>query len=158
MADTSHIGEVAGRFDPICIARQDGPRDGVQLAGRDDDDRPVAQMPDGRSEQRMLECRSRLVQHGQRAGRVGAGPAAGQAAQGETSEIRGLQGVAGLARRELPYAARSADQDMQVAVDVDDLDQLGRAELVEQVGRAERSAGPPPVTPGSQCAGAHLGF
>jgi hypothetical protein len=53
-------------------------------------------------------------------------PGAGQAAQGEAGEVRGLHGVAGVARRELPHPARPADQDVQVAVDVDDLDQPGR--------------------------------
>src|SRR5580693_279901 len=63
-----------------------------------------------------------------------------------------------MTRRELSYAARPAGQDVQVAIDVDDLDQLSGAELVEQVGRAERDASPWLVTSGSQRAGAHLGF
>jgi hypothetical protein len=47
---------------------------------------------------------------------------------------------AGVARRELSDAARPAGQDVQVAVDVDDLDQMSGAEFVEQVGRAERGS------------------
>ena len=103
----------------------------MQLAGRDDDDGPVTQVADGWPEQRLLECWSRLVQDGQLAGRIVAGPAAGQAAQGEAGEISGLYGVVGAARCELPYPARPAGQDVQVTVDVDDLDQVGRAEFVE---------------------------
>jgi hypothetical protein len=109
----------------------------VQPRGRNDDDGPVAQVPDGRADERGLEPGSRGRQDGLRAGRVIPGPAAGKAAQGEAREVRGPDGVGGPAGRELPYPARPAQEYLQVAADLGDLDQLGLAEL----GRL-RPAGP----------------
>src|SRR5262249_19815472 len=93
-----------------------------------------------------------------RAVQVVPGPAAGQAAQRKAREGGGLSCVAGPARRELPDLPGPAEQDVQGAVDVDDLSQLGRAELVEQY----RDGGNPLILAdisGSVVrAGAHHGF
>ena len=99
---------------------------------------PVAQVTDGWPEKGLLESGSGGGQDGQGAVRVVARTAAGQAAEGKAGEVRGPDGVADAARRELPDPAGSAGQDVQSAVDVDDLDQLGGTEAVEQVRRAER--------------------
>jgi hypothetical protein len=110
----------------------------VERTGRHDDDGPVAQVADGRAEKGLLEPGARGGQDGQGAVRVVARPDAGQAAEGKAGEVRGPDGVAEAARRELPDPAGSAGQDVQSAVNVDDLDQLGGAEAVKQVRSAER--------------------
>src|ERR1700682_5093925 len=67
------------------------------------------------------------------AARVPPGPAAAQAAQAKASEVGRPDGIFGAAYRELPYPSRPAGQHVQEAVDVDDFDQLGSAEVVEQL-------------------------
>src|SRR5579872_6430459 len=87
----------------------------------------------GGSEQRLLKPGPSRRQNGQRAVQVVIGPTAGDAAQGEAGEVRGAPGIVGTPGRELPYLARAADEWIQVAVDLDDLDQPGGTEFVEQV-------------------------
>src|SRR5262249_33658071 len=100
---------------------------------RDDHDGPVAQVTGGRAKDRVLEVWSGRLEDSQCAVRVIAGPAVGQAAQGEAGEFSGADGVLGAAGRDLPPLPRSADEYVQDAVDVDDLDKHRGAELIEQL-------------------------
>ena len=120
----------------------------MERPGRDDDDGPVAQMADGRAEKGLLQPGSRRGQDGQGAARVVVRPAAGQAAQGKAGEVPGPDGVADAARLELPYPAIPAGQDVQPAVDGDDLDQNGGTEAVKQVRRAEPLGHPADIDKG----------
>jgi hypothetical protein len=105
--------------------RDQCPWDHLKLAGGDDHDWSVAQVTGGPAEERILQLRADRLQDAQRAVQVVSGAAAGQTAQGEAGEISGADGVLGPARYEVPYPSGSTGQDMQVAVEVDDLDQLG---------------------------------
>jgi len=119
----------------------------VQPAGRHDDHGFLAQVTCGRAEDRVLQIRPGRLQDGQRAVRVVPGPAAGQAAQAEPGELRGADGVLGPAGGELPYPPRPADQHLQDAVDLGDLDQPAVAEPIQQgrdVDVGPAGAGPAP--------------
>ena len=97
----------------------------MQLARRNDNNWPVelvAQLTGGRAKDRVLEIRAGRLQDGHRAVRVVAGPVAGKPTQGKTSEVNGADRILGTASRELPHLARSADEHIEHAVDVDDLD------------------------------------
>ena len=87
--------------------------------------------------------------------RVIARPAAGQPAQGKAGEIRGPDGVADPACRELPYPVRPACQHVQLTVDVDDLDQLRGTEFGQQVRGAERGSAGHGAAVSPHRAGAH---
>src|ERR1019366_3104966 len=124
-------------------------------AGRNDNDWPVAEVTGGRSKERVLESWSGRRQEGQRAVQVIPGSAAGHAAQSEAGEVSSADGILGAACSELPYPPRPAGQHEQNAVDVDDLDQLGGAELVEQFRDVDNRTAGVGDTPGPQRTGAH---
>jgi len=69
-----------------------------------------------------LELRADRLQDAQRAAQVVSGAAAGQTAQGKAGEISSADSVLGAACYEVPYSSGSAGQNMQDAVEVDDLD------------------------------------
>ena len=93
---------------------------------------PVAQVTGRRAEKRVLELRPGRLHDGLRAVHVVPGPAAGQAAQGEAGEVDRPEGIRGAACRELPDPSRPAHQHVQGAVHIDDLDEQGRAQLIQQ--------------------------
>jgi hypothetical protein len=127
----------------------------MQLARRDYHDRSVAYVPARGAKERILKFRADRFQDGQRAVQVVARPAAGQVAQGKAREASGPGGVRDVTRRELPYPPCPADQDVQDAVDIHDLDQLGRAKLIEQVRDADLRTARVGRAGGAQRAGAH---
>ncbi len=126
----------------------------MHFARRDHDEGPVAQVAGGRAEDRILEFRPGRLENGQRAVQAVPGPVAGQAAQGKSGELGRADGILGAARRELPHLSVPAAQHVQGAVDVDDLDQLGRTKLVQQLRDIHTAAGAVGHTPGLQRTGA----
>lgn len=130
----------------------------MQPAWRDDDHRPIAQVPGGRTEQGVLQFRPRRRQDGRRAGQVVIRPAPSQTAQPEAREGRRLDGIVGAASGELPHPAGPAHQDMQASFDIDNVHQLGGTEPIEQFGNVEAGRARMSDTTGTKRAGAHGGF
>ena len=99
---------------------------------------PSPRCADGWAEQGLLESGSRAARMARAL--PGSSPGRLRARRRRAKRAKSAARTASLdaARRELPDPARPAGQDVQSAVDVDDLDQLGGAELVKQVRRAER--------------------
>src|SRR5258707_3325755 len=125
----THPGPRRGR-DAERARREGGkqrPGDIVQLARRYDNARIITKVTGGRSNDQVLEFRSGSLQDGQCAVQVVPRSVASKAAEGETGELSGADGLCGSACRVLPYLSRPAYQDVQDAVDIDNLDQLGVA-------------------------------
>ena len=128
---------------------------GVQLARRNDHDGGITELPGRRAEDRVLQLRPDRVQDGPCAVRVGPGPPAGQPAQRERREVGGADRVLGAAGRELPHPPSPADEHVQRAVDVDDLDKLCPAELIEQRADVDHGTASPGHARRLQRAGPH---
>src|SRR5262249_57494183 len=104
----------------------------------------------GWGEQGVLEVGPGGLEDGKRAAEVVLGTAAGHAAQCEAGERGGLGSLRGMPSRELPDPSSPADQDVHDAVNVDDLDQPGGAERLEQLRDTEDGGALVRDTGGSQ--------
>ena len=96
----------------------------MQAAWRDNHERSIAQPVRRRTEYCLLEPGPGDVQDRGRAGQVGSGARAGEAPQGEAREVGRAHGIVSAARCQQPDPAVAADEDLQCAIDVDNLDKL----------------------------------
>src|SRR6266700_7886279 len=112
--------------------RQQRPGDRVEPARWDDHDRAAAEVTAGLPEEHLLESPSARLQLGGRRLRAAHRTVVGQAPQPEARELQLPSGLGRAARREAPHLPAPADQCVQVAVDLDDLDQARGADLLQQ--------------------------